>query len=377
MLNKERLIKEFEELVALPCESKKEKKVAELVKAKLQQLGVEYYQDNVNLKTGGECGNVIAFLPSNVQHLAKPIFFEAHLDSVSPCTGTKVIRKNGILYSDGTTVLGGDDKVGVASMLEAITAIKEDNLQHGDVQFLFTVSEEIGCFGAKYCDTKKIKAEFGYCLDTEGQLGDIVYAAPKQYEIWVKVLGKTAHGGAEPEKGINAVMLASKALSALPKYGRIDAETTMNIGVIKGGTAHNIVPAECEFVIDMRSLNDTKLERLKDETIEIIKKSVSASGGKTEIQVDNSCPGAVVAENHPCVALASAAAKNLGAKEIHLQKSGGCSDGNFYCGMGFPTVVLGTGMSNIHTTEEYLKEEDLFNAARWVYEIVRLAGEGK
>ena len=374
-MDKQRLFDTFVELVSVPCESKKEKQVAELVKKKLQEMNVSYEQDEVQKITGGECGNIFVTLPSNVQGKAASVFFEAHLDSVPPSTGTKVVRKDGTFYSDGTTVLGGDDKVGVASMLEVIRGLQEDKVPHGTVQFLFTVSEEIGCLGAQYCNPKSIKADFGYCLDTEGHLGDIVCAAPKQYEIFVKVIGKTAHGGVEPEKGINAIMLASNALSALPKYGRIDEETTLNVGIIKGGTAKNIVPQECEFVIDMRSLNENKLEQLKDDTVALIEQEIAKGGGKVEIKAKASCPSAVVDKKHPCVELASLAAKNLGAKEIHLQKSGGCSDGNFYCGMGFPTVVLGTGMSNIHTTAEFLKEEDLSNTARWVEEIIRLAGE--
>lgn len=377
MLVRKRLEELFVELVAVPCESKKEGRVAELVKAKLEEMQVSYLQDEVQKITGGECGNIIVTLPPNVQGDVPGVFFEGHLDCVNPCTGTKVVRKDGVFYSDGTTVLGGDDKVGVAAMLEAIRALQEDGVAHGTVQFIFSVSEEIGCLGAKNCDANLLKADFGYCLDTEGQLGEIVCAAPKQYEIFVKVLGKTAHGGVEPEKGINAIMLGAGALAALPKYGRIDEETTMNIGLIKGGTANNIVPAECEFVIDMRSLDEGKLEALKDSTVALIRQEVAKGGGRTDIRVEAACPSAVVAQGHPCVQLASLAAKNLGAEKISLQKSGGCSDGNFYCGMGLPTVVLGTGMSNIHTTAEFLKEEDLWNTARWVYEIVRLAVKGK
>lgn len=376
-MNKERLNKTFVELVSLPCESLHEKPVAEYIKTKLQSLGLDYVQDDVQEQTGGDCGNIIVTLPATVQDDRPGIFFEAHMDSVPPVTGTKVVRKDGVFYSDGTTVLGGDDKVGVAAMLEALTTIKEKNLPHGKVQFLFTVSEEIGCCGAKFIDAKYLQSRFGYCLDGEGKLGEVTYAAPQQYKITVKVIGKTAHAGLEPEKGINAIMLAGKAITALPKYGRLDEETTLNVGLMQGGVAPNIVAPSCEFVIDMRSLNVPKLEKLKNQTLAIIEKEVKSTGGQVECQVDLSCPACVVDKKDLVVTLAAQAAKNLGAKEINLQKSGGCSDGNFFCGKGYPAVVLGTGMSNVHTTSEYLREEDLWNTARWVEEIVRLTGAAK
>lgn len=372
-MNKERLNNTFVELVSLPCESKHEKQVADFIKSKLRALGVEFVEDNANEKTGGECGNIIATLPATDSVDAPRIFFEAHMDSVPPATGTKVVRKEGVFYSDGTTVLGGDDKVGVAAMLEVLQEIKEKNLPHGQVQFLFTISEEIGCLGAKFCDVKNLKSQFGYCLDSGGSLGEITHMAPQQYTVTVQVIGKTAHAGVEPEKGINAIMLAGKALTALPKYGRLDEETTLNVGVINGGAAANIVAPSCEFVIDMRSLDVKKLERLKDDTVAIIEKTILGNGGRVEFDVKLSCPACIIDKAHPCVELAVTAAKNLGAAQIKLEKSGGCSDGNFFCGMGYPAVVLGTGMSNIHTTAEYLKEEDLWNTARWVAEILRIS----
>lgn len=375
MIDRDRLIGEFIEIVSVPCASKKEKQVADLVTKKLQSMGYEFEWDHVEKKTGGECGNIIVNLPATLGcEKKKGLFFEAHLDSVDPCTGTKVVRKDGVLYSDGTTVLGGDDKVGVVSMLEVLRSLKENPMPHGLIQMIFTVSEEIGCMGARYADLKMIKADYGYCLDSHGHLGEIVNCAPQQYVYSVTVMGKTAHGGVEPEKGINAIMLAAKAIAALPKYGRIDAETTLNVGLMNGGIATNIVADKCEFTIDMRSISSKKLDALRDKTLEIIKSQVKQGGGKLEYVLRDGCPGANVLAEHPCVKLAEQAAANLGAKP-HLEQSGGCSDGNFYCGLGFPTVCLGTGMSNIHTTAEYLAEEDLYNTARWLEEIIRLSGK--
>ncbi len=371
MLNRERLIDEFIELVSVPCPSKNEKQIAELIMKKLRECGVEPAMDNAHAKTGGTCGNVWAYIKGDVSDVPV-LFFAAHMDSVAPTTGTKVVRKDGVLYSDGTTTLGGDDKVGVASMLEVVRALKEDDIPHGDIQLCFTVSEEIGCLGVVNMDKNWLKADFGYCLDIGGEIGEITYAAPKLYDIDVTVKGKAAHAGVAPEEGVNAIMLSADALAKLPAYGRIDKETTLNIGVFNAGIGTNIVCPEAKFVIDMRSLNVEKLEKLKDETIKIISEVITAQGGNVEFEVHEGCPAVVVPQDHNVIKLAQRAAQNLG-RTPELKTTGGCSDGNYLCGYGLPCALLATGMSNVHTTEEYLKEDDLFGTAQWMYEIIKLA----
>lgn len=371
MINENRMLNEFIELVSVPCPSKDEKAEAELIMRKLDELGIEYKMDNVNEKTGGNCGNIWAYIKGTVSDAPK-LLFEAHMDSVAPTTGTKVVRKDGVLYSEGTTTLGGDDKVGVAGMLEAVRALKEDNVAHGDVQLLFTVSEEIGCLGVVHLDKSFIKADYGYCMDIGGAPGEITYAAPKLYDIYVTVKGKAAHAGIAPEEGVNAIMLAAEAMSKLPAYGRIDNETTFNIGMFNAGVGTNIVCPEAKFVIDMRSLNVAKLEELKDSTMKLIKETVEAGHGEVEFEVVEGCPAVELSQEHPCIQLAQKAAEKLGFP-VEMKVTGGCSDGNYLCGYGLPCGLLATGMSNVHTTQEYLKEEDLYNTARWTYEIIKEA----
>lgn len=371
MINENRMLNEFIELVSVPCPSKDEKAEAELIMRKLDELGIEYKMDNVNEKTGGNCGNIWAYIKGTVSDAPK-LLFEAHMDSVAPTTGTKVVRKDGVLYSDGTTTLGGDDKVGVAGMLEAVRALKEDNVAHGNVQLLFTVSEEIGCLGVVHLDKSLIKADYGYCMDIGGAPGEITYAAPKLYDIYVTVKGKAAHAGIAPEEGVNAIMLAAEAMSKLPAYGRIDNETTFNIGMFNAGVGTNIVCPEAKFVIDMRSLNVAKLEELKDSTMKLIKETVEAGHGEVEFEVVEGCPAVELSQEHPCIQLAQKAAEKLGFP-VEMKVTGGCSDGNYLCGYGLPCGLLATGMSNVHTTQEYLKEEDLYNTARWTYEIIKEA----
>ena len=373
MINENRLLNEFIELVSVPCPSKDEKAEAELIMAKLRELGLEPVMDKANEKTGGTCGNVWAYVKGTVPD-APTLLFEAHMDSVAPTTGTKVVRKDGVLYSDGTTTLGGDDKGGVAGMLEAVRALKEDGVAHGDIQLLFTISEEIGCLGVVNLDKSMLKADYGYCMDIGGSMGEITYAAPKLYDIYVTVKGKSAHAGIAPEQGVNAIMLAAEALSKLPAYGRIDEETTFNIGVFNAGIGTNIVCPEAKFVIDMRSLNVPKLEKLKDDTIALIKETVEAGKGQVESEVVEGCPAVELSKDHPCIELAKRSAERLGFK-VELKTTGGCSDGNYLCGYGLPCGLLATGMSNVHTTEEYLKESDLYDTARWIYETVKVAAE--
>ena len=372
-INEGRLKSTFIELVGVPCPSCDEKQEADLLVKKLQELGMEPKVDRAGEQCGGTTGNVWGFLKGNVPGALR-LFFEAHMDSVAPTTGTNVIEKDGVLYSDGTTTLGGDDKSGVAAVLEAMQCIIENDLPHGDIQVCFTIGEETGSYGVRYMDKTMIRADAGYCMDCGGHPGAIFNASPKAINLKLKVKGKSAHAGLEPEKGINAIMLAADALHALPAYGRIDEETTLSVDMIDGGLAPNIVPEACEIVIDMRCPNQTKLERLKNETVEIFRNVVEAKGGVVEVAVKEVAPGVNLNTDHATVKLAATAAEKLGFP-VSTGFTGGCSDANFLCGMGLPTVLLATGMDKIHTTAERLALEDLYNAASWVLGIVEEAAE--
>ena len=372
-INEGRLKSTFIELVGVPCPSCDEKQEANLLVKKLQELGMEPKVDRAGEQCGGTTGNVWGFLKGDVPGALR-LFFEAHMDSVAPTTGTNVIEKDGVLYSDGTTTLGGDDKSGVAAVLEAMQCIIENDLPHGDIQVCFTIGEETGSYGVRYMDKTMIQADAGYCMDCGGHPGAIFNASPKAINLKLKVKGKSAHAGLEPEKGINAIMLAADALHALPAYGRIDEETTLSVDMIDGGLAPNIVPEACEIVIDMRCPNQTKLERLKNETVEIFRNVVEAKGGAVEVAVKEVAPGVNLNTDHATVKLAATAAEKLGFP-VSTGFTGGCSDANFLCGMGLPTVLLATGMDKIHTTEERLALEDLYNAASWVLGIVEEAAE--
>ena len=375
IINEERLKNTFIELVSVPCPSGDEKEEAALLAEKLKALGIEPQIDDAGEKCGGTTGNVWGFVKGNVPGAAR-LFFEAHMDSVAPTTGTKVIEKDGVLYSDGTTTLGGDDKSGIAAVLEAVQCVLENNLPHGDIQVCFTIGEETGSNGVRFMDKEMIQADVGYCMDCGGHPGAIFNASPKAINVKLTVRGKTAHAGLEPEKGINAIMLAAEALHALPAYGRLDAETTLSVDMVSGGLASNIVPDACEVIIDMRCPNEARLERLKNETIAIFRNAAEAKGGTVTVEVKDVAPGVNLNTEHAAVKLAATAADKLGFP-VSTGFTGGCSDANFLCGMGLPTVLLATGMDKIHTTEERLALDDLNNAARWVLGIIEEAAAGK
>lgn len=372
MINKQRILAEFFEMVKIKCSTKAEREVADLIKKRLQSYGgnVTVTEDNAGEKIGGNCGNVIAYVKGNVPS-APVVMFSAHMDCVEPCGGVEPVLKDGIITSAGNTILGGDDKAGVVAIMEALRVIQEQKIPHGDIQVVFTVAEEGGLNGSKNIDTKALKADFGYALDSSGLPGKIIVKAPGQNKIEVVVMGKTAHAGVAPEEGLNAIVLAGKALAAI-KEGRIDEETTANVGIIKGGGATNIVPDRVEITCEARSRNMAKLEAQTKSMVDTFEQVVAANGGKTEISVKKAYGPYVLSETDPVVKLAAQAGSAIGLK-VTMEGTGGGSDANFFNAYGVPTAVLAVGMTKVHTTEEYIKEADIYSTAEWLLAIIKQA----
>lgn len=370
-VNKSRMLAEFKELVALPCHGLQERPVFDYLKGKLEGLGFSVEEDDAGKELGGSCGNLWAFLPATREGALR-VLFSAHMDGVEPCGGTTVVQRDGVLYSDGTTILGGDDKSGVEGILEGLRLLKESGAAHGDIQILFTIAEEGGVNGSRCMDRSRLRADVGYALDGEGAPGEIVIGAPGQYRYAIEVHGRKAHGGLEPEKGINSVMIAAKALAELSRYGRIDEETTANIGIIHGGTATNVVPDLVTIEGDARSRDNVKLEAIRDEIVNGIVDGVEKYGARAVAKVEHKYSSFRVAEDSDVVRLAKQACALHGfTPDVTL--TGGGSDANFINAAGVPCVILGTGMSNVHTVEEFLKEEDLYNSALMVHGILLTA----
>ena len=362
-----RLVEEFLELVQIDSETKHEEVIAPILVKKLEEMGFEVYQDDAHTRNGHGAGNIIATLKGD--EAIEPIYFTVHMDTVVPGNGIKPqIKEDGYIYSDGTTILGADDKAGMAAIFEMARRIKEKNLKHGTIQFIITSGEESGLVGAKELDPSKIIAKYGFAVDSDGKVGGIVVAAPFQAKVNVKVFGKTAHAGVAPEKGISAITVAAKAVAQM-KLGRLDEETTANIGRFEGGKATNIVCDEVTIFAEARSIDQAKLNAQTAHMKETFERVATEYGARAEVEVTLSYPGFRVTENDKVVQVAQAAAKAIG-REPQLGISGGGSDANVIAGFGIPTVNLSVGYEEIHTTNERMPVEELEKLADLLEEII-------
>lgn len=355
-VNEDRLVKEFMELVQIDSETGHEEKIAPVLKEKFNQLGLEVIEDDSQAETGYGAGNLFCFL-KGTKDGSETIYFTSHMDTVVPGNNIKPSIKDRYIVSDETTILGADDKAGIAAMLEAIRVIKESNIDHGDVQFIITVGEESGLVGAKALDQSLIKANYGYAIDSNGEVGDIIVAAPTQAKLVIRIEGKTAHAGLEPEKGVSAITLAAKAIANMP-LGRIDSETTANIGSFSGGQQTNIVCDHVEIHAEARSLDPKKLDKQISVMKEAFEEAAKKYGGRAHVDVDILYPNYRQKDGDKVVEVAKRAAKQIG-RESKLLESGGGSDANIFAGYGIPTVNLAVGYEHIHTTKERIHIDDL------------------
>lgn len=375
MINKERLSKYFTDLVSIDSISRREGKIAHYVRNRLQSLGVEVVVDDADKRLHGETGNLIARVKGNTEGIP-PILFNGHLDTVQPGENVKVDLSEDIFRSRGDTILGADDKSALAILLEILTILQEESIAHGDLEILFTVCEEIGLLGAKNLDYSLLKAHYGYALDASSTTS-IVTKAPAANRLMFKVHGLEAHAGVSPEEGINSIKVACDAISKI-KVGRIDDETTANIGIMKGGTATNIIPNLVEVEGEIRSHNQRKLQdytNYMESTFKTVAKGYQREAPKgvlpyVETLVEKDYPLMAVHDDHPVVQLASRAAQNLG-KTMATKSSGGGSDANIFNSKGITTVILGTGMQDVHTTREHIRLRDMMEAAELALEIIK------
>jgi tripeptide aminopeptidase len=375
MVNRDRLGETFKFLVEIDSISKEEATISSEIKKILESLGAETVVDSAGDKIGGNSGNLIAKFKGNKQ--APPLLLNAHMDTVEPGKGITAVLEEGIFTSDGTTILGADDKSAIAILLETIKIIQENDLPYGPIELVLTVCEEIGLLGAKHLDLSLIESEYGYALDATDTEG-IVTRAPSANRLEFKIHGKDAHAGAAPEKGINAISLASKAIAKL-EIGRIDHETTCNIGMIEGGMAINIVPNLVTVKGEARSHDEEKLSKITNEIVSSFKevvenyKEASSDDGlpRLEVYVENDFSRTYIPDEHPVVSLARKAAENLGRKMV-AKTTGGGADANILFGKGIVTGVLGTGMRDMHTVRESVRLDDMVRTVELLLEIIRL-----
>jgi tripeptide aminopeptidase len=369
-VNQERLLQTFLTLCRFNTPSRQEKLASEWAAEYLRNIGFHIEFDDAGEKVGGTIGNLIAFKPGTLPE-ATPIFFSAHFDTVEPTPNLEIAVEGDTIHALSDTILGADDKCGMAPILEAMTLLQESGEPHGDIQLLLTICEEIGLVGAKLLDPARIKGRFGFILDSGPPIGSLTHAAPYQNSLRIKIEGHPAHAGASPERGVSAIVAAANAIARM-KLGRIDEDTTANIGTIQGGTARNIVPAEVKMIAEARSRVQSKLDAQIAHMKETFETEAARIGAVATVEVIKEYSGYNLTASDPVIRIASAAAEAIGLTPS-LRPTGGGSDGNIFNGHGFPSTVLGCGMQKIHTHEEFCTLSDMVKDTEWCVEIVRAA----
>lgn len=356
MINEQRLVQTFVELVQIDSPSGDESAIADDVAARLRALGAETSIDSLF--------NVAAKIPGRgVKPSTKPFFLNAHTDNVSPARGIKPVVSAGRISSDGTTVLGADDLAGVAAILEGVQSLIEDGKAHPPLEIAITSQEEMGLVGAKGLDISRFKAKEGVVLDSGGPVGFITLAAPTHNLLEVTIAGKAAHS-ARPAGGINALNIAAKALT-LAKVGELDRDTTANFGIIRGGNARNIVPERVELVGEVRSRNLKRLDRHTRAIQTAFEKAVKGTGARLDFRVTRAYNRYEFRKSDPLIKRVAAALKKIGRPAAYRATMGG-SDANIWNAKGIKTVVVSVGYEDIHTTDEYIPIAELVKTAELV-----------
>ena len=346
MINQDRLVNTFLELVRIDSPSGQEAEIGRHLAARLQALGFTTEFD--------EIGNLVGRLNGTDGDW---LLLSAHMDTVGTDTGIEPVIRDGVIYSAGNTILGGDDKSGVAAILEVLQTLREQALAHPPLEVVISVGEELGLYGARHLDTSQLLARQGIVLDAGGPAGHLVVSAPGQDSLIFTVHGVSSHAGAEPERGINAIRVAAEAIAAMP-LGRIDFETTSNIGIIEGGTARNIVPDRVRVVGEARSRDGQKLARLTQSILDAFNEAAARHHTTVDCEVKRAYDAYQLSDRTPIVQATAAAASELG-HEVVLCSSGGGTDGNIYNAAGIACVVISTGMEDVHTSSEHIAVADM------------------
>lgn len=363
------VVEEFIILTAINSPSKKEGRLASYLKKKLLDLGAEVYEDNSAARTGSDTGNLVAVYPGDKK---KPtIMLTAHMDTVAQIKGMVPQIKDGVIYSDGKTILGADDKAGIAVIVSVLSLLQEDrDIPHGSIEILFTVQEEVGLIGVKNLDYK-LQSQYGYVLDGDGPVGTVVNSSPSHITLDIVVEGKAAHAGLAPETGINAIVVASEAIASIPS-GRLDEETTSNFGIISGGRGRNVVADRVEITAEVRSRDKEKLMRETQKVINRFEETAAKHKAKLNITKELAYEAFSITPKHPVITNAIKAGKSIGI-EVKLKATGGGLDANILNARGIPCIALGLGNDNPHTNEEYVIIEEMKKAVKFLLAILKEA----
>lgn len=364
MISEKRLVQTFLDLVRINAPAKEEKPVARFLRERLKRYSVR--EDNAGKAVGSNCGNILVRVSGDAR---PPILFSAHMDTVRPTAGIKPIVENGVIRTDGKTILGADDRAGIAMILEMLEHLREEGRPHPPLELAFTIAEEIGLQGAKQIRKGTLRSAMGYILDSSLPIGAAVNRAVTIQRMIITVKGKAAHAGVEPEKGINAIAIAARALSKV-KTGRLDRTTTFNIGTISGGHAFNIVPHEAKVVVEARSASPEKLAKIITGVRKAFTSAANSAGGKVAFDEWTDFKLFRIPETAPVSKVFLRAVKAMGRRPELCQYGGG-SDGNIFNAMGIPCLTLGLGYKFPHTFAESMRIADMVAGTRLLAELVK------
>jgi len=371
MIDQQAMVNEFCELVRIDSLSFKEKQVATVLAQKLEDLGLSVEFDNANEAFDSEVGNLIAKLPATDPD-RPTLMLQSHMDTVKPGEGIEPVVDGNEVRSAGDTILGADAKAGVTVILNAVREAIASDIPHGELQVVFCIAEETGLNGAYKLDYSKVSPDYCYVFDGGKEAGRMTTAAPSAYKMTFKMKGLASHAGVHPEAGINAIQAAAKGIARM-KIGRIDHETTANIGVIEGGMARNIVPDLCTMLGEARSHDPEKLEAQVAHMKMCLEHAAKESGAEfLEPEVNADYKRFALSDDDPVVRIAWKAAENLGLRPS-TEPGGGGSDANVFNEHGIPAVICATGASGAHTLDEKLNTDELVKCAQWLVEIIRTA----
>jgi len=377
MINKQRICDEFMRQAAIDSPSFKEADIAKYLEKRFKELGAEIHFDDAGDKIGSNSGNMIARLTGT--RPGEPLLLSVHMDTVTPAENVEPILKNGIFTSAGETILGGDDKSGIVEIIEALEVLNEQNIPYGPLEIAITICEEQGLLGAKHLDFTQFKAKQGVALDTTG-VDIIINRAPAANRFKIDISGHEAHAGVCPEQGVSAIQIASRSIAKMV-LGRIDAETTANIGTIHGGLASNIIPSQVSLRGEVRSHDINKLRKYTEQIISAVEEEVDKAtitvGDETKratmaLELKEDFSPMRVADNAPILQIILEAGAALGRPQ-EIRAAGGGSDANIFNGNGIEMVIVATGMAKVHTINEQIAVDDMVKVSELLVEIIRRA----
>lgn len=369
MINTKRLVSQFNTMVEFDSETYHERDLADYLTGELKELGFEIWEDDAGMQlkeriTGygsqAPTGNLYGLLNGNIE--APSVLLSAHMDTVRPGIGKRAVQdENGVITSEGDTILGADDLSGIAAILEAVRVIKEENIPHPDIEVIFPVAEENYGKGSQLIDYSKIQSKLAYVFDLSGEIGLAATAAPTLISFEIRIQGKNAHAGFCPQLGINAIEIGAHAISQL-KQGWVDDVTTVNIGKISGGKQTNIVPDECIVLGEIRSLKDEQAIKELNKLREIFEQTAASYEGSIEFLYEKQIEAYEISEEEEVVRRFRKASEGLGFNTVTQYTLGG-SDNNHFVRNGIRGIVVACGMNEVHTTKEYTTIDQLEKSA--------------